>query len=101
MYPEVVGAHLHEVIATDSDVFLTAFGINAETEMGPWLRDTIVPSLILTGENDGGCNPRLNLKINAAMRSSELLILPEYKHSILIKARDIVAKNILRVLAKI
>ena len=101
MYPEVVGAHLHEVIATDSDVFLTAFGINAETKMGPWLRDTIGPSLMLTGENDGGCNPRLNLKITAAMRSSELVILPEYKHSILIEARDIVAKNIPRVLAKI
>ena len=50
MYPEVVGARLHEVIATDSDVFLTAFGINAETEMGPWLHYTIFPSLMVTGE---------------------------------------------------
>ena len=76
MYPEVVDARLNEVIATKADVFLTTFGINAETKMGPCLHDIIVPSLILTGENDGGCYPRLNLKINAAMRSSELVILP-------------------------
>ena len=49
MYPEVVDARLHEVITTDSDVFLTAFGINTETEMGPGLHDIIVPSLMLTG----------------------------------------------------
>ena len=76
MYPEVVDARLHEVITTDSDVFLTAFGINTETEMGPGLHDIIVLFLMLTGENDRGCNPKLNLKINAAMRSSELVILP-------------------------
>ena len=49
MYPEVVDARLHEVITTDSDAFLTAFGINTETEMGPGLHDIIVPSLMLTG----------------------------------------------------
>jgi pimeloyl-ACP methyl ester carboxylesterase len=49
------------------------------------------PSLVLTGENDGGCNPRLNKLIHEALPSSELVILPHVKHSILVEAADAVS----------
>lgn len=86
MYPEVVNARFREFIATEAQVFLTAFGNSAGTEMDPWLHDMTVPSLILKGENDSECDPRLNRNVNAAMRHSELVILPKYKHSILLEA---------------
>ena len=101
MYPEVIDARLSQVIATDAQVFLNVFGIYAGTEMGPWLHEITAPSLILTGENDGGCNPRLNLKIDAAMTNSKLVILPRYRHSLLLEAGDIVAEEMLRFLIKV
>ena len=49
---------------------------------------------MLTGENDGGCNPRLNQLITDALPNAELKILPRYKHSLMLEAGDIVAKEI-------
>ena len=95
-YPEVVERRLKQAIETDANVFLNVFRIYAETEMQPWLHKVQTPSLVLTGENDGGCNPRLNRLIDAALPNSELMILPELKHSILLEAGDIVAEHLLR-----
>lgn len=94
-HPEIVQRRLKQVIETDASVFLNVFRIYAETEMAPWLARVTTPSLILTGENDGGCNPRLNRLIDAAMPHSSLTILPHYKHSLLLEAGDIVAEHLL------
>jgi len=90
----VVEARLKQVIATDADVFLNVFGIYAGTEMSSWLHKVNAPSLVLTGENDGGCNPRLNRLIEAALPNSKLVILPGYKHSLLLEAGELVAQEL-------
>ncbi|MBM3571978.1 MAG: alpha/beta fold hydrolase, partial [Alphaproteobacteria bacterium] len=51
-----VAARKRQVIDTDPGVFLNVFHIYAETEMAPWLHEVKAPSLVLTGELDGGCN---------------------------------------------
>ncbi|WP_108881279.1 alpha/beta fold hydrolase [Anderseniella sp. Alg231-50] len=94
--PDLVERRLKQVIDTDPDVFMNVFRIYAGTEMAPWLHGVTAPSLVLTGENDGGCNPRLNRLIDAALPDSELVILPHYKHSILVEAADEVAANLIR-----
>ena len=94
--PEIVQRRLDQVIATDPEVFLNVFRIYATTEMGPWLGEIDVPSLVLTGENDGGCNPRLNRRIADALPDAELVILAEYKHSILLEAGALVADHLVR-----
>ena len=95
-YPEVVKNRLKQVIETDPDIFLNVFQIYAGTEMQPWLHKVQTPALVLTGENDGGCNPRLNKLIAEALQNSELLILPDLKHSILLEAGDTVAEQLIR-----
>lgn len=94
-HPEIVENRLKQVIATDADVFLNVFRIYAGTEMSPWLHEVNTPSLVLTGENDGGCNPRLNQQISDAMPDAKLVILPGYKHSLLLEAGETVAKEML------
>ena len=94
--PDIVSARLKQVVETDPDVFLNVFRIYAGTEMSPWLNQIKAPSLILTGENDGGCNPRLNQLIHAALTNSKLVILPDYKHSLLLEAGEIVAEQLIR-----
>ncbi|MFD1159098.1 alpha/beta fold hydrolase [Roseovarius aestuarii] len=93
---DVVERRLKQVVDTDPDVFLNVFRIYAGTEMAPWLHEVTAPSLVLTGENDGGCNPRLNRQIDAALPNSELMILPDLKHSLLLEAGDQVAAHLVR-----
>lgn len=94
--PDVIKRRLNQVIDTDPAVFLNVFRIYATTEMMPWLHEVNARSLILTGELDGGCNPRLNKLIDAAMPNSELVILDGFKHSILVEAPDAVVSHMLR-----
>jgi len=93
-----VEARKRQVVETDPDVFLNVFRIYAETEMAPWLHEVKVPSLVLTGELDGGCNPRLNKQIAAALPKAELVILDGLKHAILIEASERVAPHVHRFL---
>ena len=97
--PDVVRDRLTQVVGTDAEVFLNVFRIYADTEMAPWLHRVTAPSLVVTGESDGGCNPRLNRLIEAALPNSELVILPGYKHSLMLEAGEIVAAHILRFIA--
>ncbi|MEM9371586.1 MAG: alpha/beta hydrolase [Pseudomonadota bacterium] len=90
---DIVDRRLKQVIDTPAEVFLNVFRIYAGTEMAPWLHQVTAPSLILTGENDGGCNPRLNRLIDQALPQSQLVILPKLKHSILLEAGQEVAEQ--------
>ena len=94
-YPDIIQERLDQVINTNPKIFLNVFRIYAETEMKPWLSEINKPSLILTGEKDGGCNPRLNKIISSEIKKSKLIILPNYKHSLLIEAPDEVSKNLM------
>ena len=89
------------MIDTDPEIFLNVFRIYAGTEMSPWLHQVKAPSLVLTGENDGGCNPRLNRAIHAALEFSELVVLPGYKHSLLLEAGEVVAEELVRFIGSI
>ena len=95
-HPDVVEARLKQVVDTDAAVFLNVFRIYAGTEMLPWLHEIKQPALVMTGENDGGCNPRLNRLIADSLPNSELVILPNYRHSILLEAGSEVADEIVR-----
>ena len=92
--PDKVQFRLKQVLATKADVFLEVFRIYAETEMSSWFHLIVQPCLVLTGENDGGCNPRLNRLIHSALPNSELVILDHYKHSLLIEAPESVGKQV-------
>ncbi len=87
-HPDRVEARLQQVRDTPADVFLSVFWIYATTEMGPWLREVKCPCLVLTGELDGGCNPRLNRFIHAELPDSKLVILDGLKHALMIEASD-------------
>ncbi len=84
----VIEARKQRVRDTDPDVFISVFETYARTEMIHWLEDVNAPALIVTGELDGGCPPRLNRKIRATLPQSELFILHGLKHNIPIQAPE-------------
>ena len=61
---------------------------------------TIGDQIALTGEYDGGCNPRLNRQIAAALPNSELAILNGLRHAILLEAPEQVAPSVLSFLER-
>jgi 3-oxoadipate enol-lactonase len=97
-HPEKVANRKRQIIETPLEVFLNVFHIYAETEMSPWLREIETPSLVMTGEVDGGCSPRLNEQIARALKNAELVVLTGLKHNILIEAPERVAPPVSRFL---
>ncbi len=99
-HPDKVQARLKQVEDTPTSVFLSVFWIYARTEMAPWLQEINCPCLVLTGELDGGCNPRLNTFIDSELPNSELVILDNLKHSILMEAPERVLEPLTQFLLK-
>ena len=97
--PEVIAWRKRQVMDTDPGVFLNVFDIYAETEMAPWLHEVTAPAQIITGELDGGCNPRLNRLIHQALPGSDLVILDGLKHASFIEASDRVLPEVRRFLS--
>lgn len=96
--PEVIARRKRQVVETPPEVFLNVFDIYAETEMAPWLHEVRAPAQIITGEHDGGCPPRLNERIAAALPGAELVVLEGLKHAIFIEATGAVLPHVRRFL---
>jgi len=86
--PDAIQNRIEQVLGTPEDVFLSVFDVYAGSEMAPWLHELTCPCLVMTGEFDGGCNPRLNRFIANELSDAELVILDDLKHSILIEAPE-------------
>ncbi len=83
-----------QVLANDPDVFASVFRIYATTEMARFLHQIKAPALVMTGEDDAACNPRVNRFIANSLPNAELRILPGLRHSILLEAPQVVASNL-------
>ena len=92
--PDLIEIRKKQVADTPESVFLSVFWIYASTEMAPWLHEISCPCLVLTGEFDGGCNPRLNRFMHELLPDSRLVILENLKHSILVEAPDSVIPHV-------
>jgi pimeloyl-ACP methyl ester carboxylesterase len=84
-HPEFVKRRKEHLKGMDQKVLLNVFEIYSKNEMGPWLNEIKPPTLIVTGEFDPGCSPRLNRRIAEAIPLSKLSILKGLKHSILVE----------------
>jgi len=93
-HPDIVEARKRQVLQTDPTIYLNAFGIYVETEMAPWLHEVIAPALVMTGELDVGCSPRLNKIIVEKLPNARLVILDGLRHGILLEAPERVANPV-------
>ena len=90
----IINKRLKQVKSTPLNIFLNVFQIYASTKMDTWLKKIKLPSLVMTGENDLGCNPQINQKIAKALENSKLIILNNLKHSIVLENPQLVATNL-------
>ncbi len=97
-HPDIITNRIDQVLTTPPEVFLSVFDVYAETEMAPWLPDVAAPCLIITGEHDPGCSPRLNEQIDGLLPDSSLHVLKDLRHSIVVEASDQIAPVLRRFL---
>jgi 3-oxoadipate enol-lactonase len=93
-HPDIVETRMRQVAETDPTVYLNAFNLYVETEMADWLHEVTAPALVLTGELDPSCSPRLNRIIAEKLPNSRLVVLDRLRHGILLEAPDRVAQPV-------
>ena len=74
----------------DPHCYAAAYRVLAETDFGGLIDQIRVPTLIATGEDDQGSNPRMARYMHECIKDSRLEILPGLRHSILIEAPEVV-----------
>ncbi|MEA3114607.1 MAG: (E)-2-((N-methylformamido)methylene)succinate hydrolase [Caballeronia sp.] len=98
-HPELVARMRQRNAENDPDCYAAAYRVLAQTDFGGLIDQISVPTLIATGEEDQGSNPRMAHFMHERIPGSQLEILPGLRHSILIEAPDLVAALMRRFLA--
>jgi 3-oxoadipate enol-lactonase len=98
-HPELVARMRQRNAENDPDCYAAAYRVLAQTDFGGLIDQISVPTLIATGEEDQGSNPRMAHFMHERIPGSQLEILPGLRHSILIEASDLVAALMRRFLA--
>jgi (E)-2-((N-methylformamido)methylene)succinate hydrolase len=96
--PEKVALRLSQLKANDHRSYAAAYRVFAEADEGIDFAKIRCPTLVATGENDIGSNPRMARRMHEAIAGSRLVILPELRHSVLMEAPDRIADLILEFL---
>lgn len=89
--PEIIAAYAARNAENDPDCYAAAYRMLALEDLDRELEAIAVPTLIATGEQDLGSNPRMSELIHRRINGSTLRILPGLKHSILVEAPRAVA----------
>jgi pimeloyl-ACP methyl ester carboxylesterase len=89
--PEVIASLRERDAENDPECYASAYRVLAETDFGGFLDQIRCPTLIATGEDDVGSNPRMARYMHERIPGSTLAILPGLRHSILIEAPETVA----------
>jgi pimeloyl-ACP methyl ester carboxylesterase len=90
-HPDLIAKFRQRDTENDRDCYASAYRVLAETDLGDSLRNIRIPTLIATGEEDTGSDPRMASYMHDRIAGSELRILPGLRHSILVEAPSVVA----------
>lgn len=89
--PEIIAWLRKRDAENDPECYASAYRVLAETDFGGFLDQIRCPTLVATGEDDLGSNPRMARYMHDRIPGSELRILPGLRHSILIEAPETIA----------
>ena len=91
-HPERVRARLETLKSNDPGGYLNAYRVFGLGDLGPELHRITCPTLVATGEDDPGSNPRMARFMHEQIAGSRLAILTGLRHSILVEAPGRVAQ---------
>ncbi|TBU73503.1 alpha/beta hydrolase [Pseudomonas daroniae] len=89
--PELVAQLRQRNAQNDPECYAAAYRVLAQNDFGDVIEQIRCPTLIATGADDAGSNPRMASFMHERIRGSRLCILPGLRHSILTEAPELVA----------
>ena len=85
-HAEIIERQIERVLGNDPVGYAAAYRTFAETDVIDDLHEIRCPTLVMTGEHDTGSTPTMARAIHDRIAGSRLVILPRYRHSLLIEA---------------
>jgi len=86
--PEIVRTRMEQLHNNHAASYLAAYTAFATGDLADRLDAIRAPTLIATGEHDSGSNPRMAHLMHDRIAGSELRILPDLRHSVLVEAPE-------------
>ncbi len=84
--PDIIERQIQRVLGNDPVGYAAAYRVFAESDVLDELHAIRCPTLVMTGEHDSGSTPAMARAIHERIANSRLVILPRYRHSLLIEA---------------
>ncbi len=97
--PDIKKFFLNLLEKKKKEDFLPAYKLFVEADHYPInLNNILVPTLIMTGENEVGSTPEMSRMLHRVIKNSELYIIPKAKHMATFERADLVNKEITKFL---
>jgi pimeloyl-ACP methyl ester carboxylesterase len=94
--PVVVSQRLQRSLANDPHCYAAAYKVLASSDLLNELCEIQAPTLVMTGEQDGGSTPRMARLMADTIPNASATIFPRLRHSVLLEAPDLVAQALSR-----
>jgi 3-oxoadipate enol-lactonase len=91
-HPDVLEARRKRSLENNPETYAAAYQVLAGNDLADRLSEIELPTLVMTGENDTGSNPRMARLIHDRISGSELHILPLVKHAVLLESPERIAE---------
>jgi len=93
-HPEIIERQVERVLGNDPVGYAAAYRVFAESDVIDALYEIRCPTLVMTGEQDTGSTSAMAKAIHERIPDSRLVILPRYRHSLLIEATAEVVREL-------
>jgi len=90
-HPEIIAQTRERVLRNDPAGYAAAYRVFAEGDLLDHLHRIRCPTLVATGEHDSGSTPDMARRMHEKIAGSQLVILPRYRHGLLVEAAAAVA----------
>lgn len=85
-HPDIMAKRREYAAQMDPDCYVAAYRVLAENDFADRLHEIRLPTLVATGENDMGSNPRMSKLMHDKIAGSRFHIFPGLRHNLLFEA---------------
>ena len=93
-HPEQVQKRIAELRATSPAGYFQAYRVFVLSDLAEHLSQIQCETLVMTGEHDPGSNVRMARLIHESIPNSQLEILPNLRHSVLVESPQLIAEKL-------
>jgi len=93
-HPEQVQKRIAELRATSPEGYFQAYRVFVLSDLAEHLSQIRCETLVMTGEHDPGSNVRMARLMHETIPTSQLEILPNLRHSVLVESPQLIAEKL-------